>query len=291
MSPKTPTKATAKTPASTPAKSPAKTPSAIERWAPEAQKAPDGELRLSVPLHVLLGEAVDVARFFEKYFPSQEGTDGRTARPGLDTVADERRHLTASTGQDILSLCEAVQSSQTAYLLTLSPQGAAPMERGRFVVDEMSSTLEWLFDDGVEDTRDAQLASVVAEHETDPDSADALASELEDYAALAGAHRKAMDGLGGFDPALIDEAKTLAAELRARPATPIVLSDESRNAKSLRDRLATVMLGRMNVVRSAARFVYRQWPEIVREVTSAYERRRRAAARRAGAKKAPGNPE
>lgn len=277
-----------RTPAKAPVKAPARASSAAERWAAEAQTLPDGELRLSVPLHVLLGEAVDVARFFEKYFPSQDGKDGRPARPGLDTVVDERRKLTATTGQDILSLREAVQQGQTGYLFLLSPQGAAPMERGRFVVDEMTATLEWLFDDGVEDERDAQLASVGAAHEADPDSADALASELDDYATLADVYREEMDGLGGFDPAVIDEAKGLAGELRDRAATPVVLSEEARNAQAARNRLAMLLLGRITVVRSAARFVFRQWPEIVREVTSAYERRRRASTRLRAAKKGAG---
>ena len=59
-------------------------------------------------------------------------------------------------------------------------------------------------------------------------------------------------------------------------------------AKALRNRLATVLSNRMGVVRSAARFVFRNRPEIIREVTSAYERRRRAASRRAAAKKPKG---
>jgi hypothetical protein len=41
-----------------------------------------------------------------------------------------------------------------------------------------------------------------------------------------------------------------------------------------------MLMERMNTVRSAAQFVFRNHPSIVREVTSAYERRRRAAQRR-----------
>jgi hypothetical protein len=37
----------------------------------------------------------------------------------------------------------------------------------------------------------------------------------------------------------------------------------------------------MQQVRAAARFVFRQKPKLVREVTSAYERRKRRASRRA----------
>jgi hypothetical protein len=50
------------------------------------------------------------------------------------------------------------------------------------VLDEIASALEWLFDDGKTDERDAQLAAIVDAHDDDPDSEDALASELADYA-------------------------------------------------------------------------------------------------------------
>jgi hypothetical protein len=94
-----------------------------------------------------------------------------------------------------------------------------------------------------------------------------------------------MDGLGGFDAAHIDEARTVAAELRARPSAAATGSDASRAALALRNKLVVLLMGRMSAVRAAARFVFRGQPEIVREVTSDYERRRRAAGRRAKEKK------
>jgi hypothetical protein len=90
------------------------------------------------------------------------------------------------------------------------------------------------------------------------------------------------DGLGGFDVALLDEATVLAVKLRERSAArpgPQNVSAEQR-ALELRSRLASLLTQRMSVVRSAAHFVFRRQPNIVREVTSAYERRCRAAWRR-----------
>jgi hypothetical protein len=73
----------------------------------------------------------------------------------------------------------------------------------------------------------------------------------------------------------------VAAELRKRPTQVIALSAEARKALELRNKVTSVLLERMNLVRAAAKFVFRGNPEIVREATSAYGRRRRAAARRA----------
>lgn len=254
--------------------------SPIDKWKAEAEALPPAQVRINVPFHVLLGEAVDVARFYDKYRKANDGA----GQPGLESVADKKRHLTAATGKDILSLLEATQQAQTAYRLTLSPELRAPLERSAFVLGEMTAALEWLFDDGMEDERDVQLDAVKKAYEDTPDSHDALAAELADYAGLADAYRDELGGLGGFDAALIDEAKQLAATLRERPAVPAAPSAATADAKALRDRLAALLAQRMGIVRAAARFVFRNDAEIIREATSAYERRRKAAARRAAAK-------
>ncbi|MFO0592019.1 MAG: hypothetical protein U0441_31015 [Polyangiaceae bacterium] len=241
-----------------------------------------------MPFHVLNGEAIDVARFFDKYMKTVKPNGHEPGRPGLDSVFDPKRGLTAKTAEEIRSLREALHEANTAYVESATPtnpSGAAPVDRARFVVDEITAVLEWHFDDGVEDERDAQLAMLQKAHENTPDSTDALAAECEDYAALAQRYRKEIDGIGGFDAALIDEAKKLAAALRERPATPAAGSKASVNALALRNRVANLLHARMSTVRSAARFVFRGTPDIVREVTSAYQRRRRAAARRAPTKK------
>jgi hypothetical protein len=54
----------------------------------------------------------------------------------------------------------------------------------------------------------------------------------------------------------------------------------SQAAKLLRDRMANLLQDKISFVRSAARFVFRSDPDIIKEVTSSYERRKRAASRR-----------
>jgi hypothetical protein len=51
-------------------------------------------------------------------------------------------------------------------------------------------------------------------------AADSLAAELSDYAALARQEAEGLEGLGGFEMSLVDEAENLARQLRERPATP-----------------------------------------------------------------------
>ncbi|WP_437726007.1 hypothetical protein [Sorangium sp. So ce861] len=265
----------------------------IERWSDVVQQMNAAELPANtVPLHVLLGEAVDVAKFFEKYWKTQIDAQKRVTRLGLesavpkDSKKGDAARLGPKTAEEILSLQRATQEAQTRYLLTVE-KNKSPRERGKFLLGEIWATLSFYFDDGVEDERDEMLARIDAAHAGDPDTADALASALHDYATLGEKHRDALDGLGGFKAEYLDEARAVAAELRSLPAQAEAISRQAQEALLLRNKLAALLVERMGLVRSAARFVFRSQPEIVREVTSAYERRKRAAARRSKAQPGP----
>jgi len=234
-----------------------------------------------VPLHVLTGEAVDVARFFQRRWSAERDPSGKVVVPGLE-LCRGYGGITPELGQEILELQQELQAAQSAYILTVAPKAeAAPTERAHFVLSEISAVLEWFFEDGVEDEKDAQLDRL-NETYRDAASQDALAAALDDYVALASRCRAELDGLGDFDAALLDEAKVLAVQLRERSAQrigPQNISAEQR-ALDLRSRLASMLAQRMSAVRAAAQFIFRREPGIVREVTSAYQRRRRAERRR-----------
>ena len=160
-------------------------------------------------------------------------------------------------------------------------RGTDPVGRATYLASEIDAAIAFLFDDGIEDEKDGKLAAIRAAHADTGTSANALAAELADYVKLASEHRAALDGLGGFDAALIGEAKELVAQLREH--APIE-SAEADEALDERNRLITLLQRRVGLVRAAARFVFRRDPAIIREVTSAYERRRR---RKAPAKTQP----
>ena len=261
--------------------------SELARWVSRVQEVDMESLpTINLPLYVLFGEAVDVVRFFKTYWKTEVDDQGNVTRLGLESAVPKGKkkgagRLSAKTGREILSLQQAAQEGQTRYLLTVSPKSESPMERGQHLLGEISSALAWYFDDGIEDDKDGKLARLESAHADDAETQDALASALDDYAMLADQYRDALDGLGGFSAADIDEAQEVAAALRARPAQVVAVSEEARKALELRNKLAGLLLDRMNLVRAAARFVFRRRPEIVREATSAYERRKRAANRRA----------
>jgi len=77
---------------------------------------------------------------------------------------------------------------------------------------------------------------------------------------------------------MIAEGETLARQLRERPTTP-TSPENTRRALDIRNRVATLLVDKMALVRAAARFVFRNQPEISRLATSSFERRRRRAQR------------
>lgn len=249
----------------------------IEKWMSQALALREVVNQLPVPFHVLTGEAVDVARFFETHYAARRNAKGELERPGLELVA-RGELMYPQLGAEVLELQGALSDAQTAYLLTVQKESAAPVERADFVLSELTSALRFLFDDDVQDEGDAQLAALTERHAA-AFSHDARAAGLDDFAGLAQRHRTALDGLGGFDAAVVDEARELAKRLREQSANKRVgePANLQREALELRNRFASLLLTRMNKVRSAARFVFRSDPEIVRRVTSSYERKRRKA--------------
>lgn len=268
-------------------------PSALERWRGEAMGVPAGALRPRVPLHVLLDEAVLVARFFESYFATVRDEGGGVVRVGLDSVARGGRELTARAGEEVLSLREAIYEAQARYVGASGRRGGPPVVRARFVLREIRAALAFLLDDGKRDVRDVQLEQVEASGKGER-RASVLVMRLYQHARFAEMHRAELDGLGGFDVGLIDEAFALVATFQKLPAL-VPMEELSQGMVKLRNQLATLLARRMATIRAAARFVFRASPAIVREATSVYERRRGVAARRAkleakarGAESAPG---
>jgi hypothetical protein len=257
---------------------------AIKKWDTEASALLVVRTNFDQPMRVILGEAVDTARFIQTYWTPVLDVAGKVLRPGLSQAGAK---LSPTIGVEILELQDGLQTAQTDYLLTVAPAQPDVRARAEYVLGELTAALEWLFDDGVEDDRDRQLAALKAEYADNSTSTDSMAAELSDYAALARQEAKGLEGLGGIELSLIDEAEQLAKQLRERPTTPVP-AENTRRALEVRNRLATLLVERIATVRAAARFVFRNHPQIVREVGSSYVRRKRAAARRAAAKNGNG---
>lgn len=247
-------------------------------WTQQAETIEATDNPLSVPYHVALEEAAGAARFLETHWePTAE-------RPGMKATGGR---LALGVAGEIRALIGVIQQVQTELLLQVDPAVADHGERARFVVDELESAIDFTLDDGVDEPADQKLAQLNKFHSQDGQRSSALVQALLDYSALASELKdRIVEADKDFDPALIDEARKLAAAL-GKEQGKATGGEQSGATRVLRNRLLALLVSRVAQVRKAAGRVYRGHPEVLRKVTSAHERRRRAEARRAKTEPSP----
>jgi hypothetical protein len=242
--------------------------------ASEAAKLDLTAFTLNIPIHILLAESIHVARFVQHYWRTQiDPESGFLRRPGLDLL--HHNLLPESIAAEILALRDLVQAAHLAHVLAVTPPEHTTA-RADLVVDELCTALQWICDETTLGEPHAKLATITLRHLDDPDDDAALANELADYLGLARELQHELTQLGAFDPKLVDEAERLVLTLRARPAVRRRTTQANAFLQQ-RNRYAALLIQKLNRACAAARYVFRHHDEILDEVTSAYERRRRTA--------------
>lgn len=245
---------------------------ALAKWSARARGVE--EAKFGVPLYSLLGDASDVARLFEQHWRELPFKPNRML-PGFEAIAVTSL-LDANTGAEIRELQLAITAAQSDYLVLAQTEDSGPMDRAEFVLQEIRSTLAFLFDDGEHAHADEQLATMERAYPTSG-SQDAMALGLQGFADLAERHRDELSNIAGFNVAIIDEARTLAGSLRKRSAQLQARSNanEQRAALSLRNRLLTLLCERVQRVRRGAQYLFRGHPEVLRKFSNQHDRRQR----------------
>lgn len=262
--------------------------SARERWRTAALALGPDEVTFGPSVRVLLAEAPLAARFVARYWePAVDPLTKAVRTPGLKGSS---RHLSLAIVDEITTLCGLTEEAHGRWILTSGGAGDDPVARGRFVLGEMRATLQFVADEGGHGDLPAQIARVQETHAKDGDSREDLASSLHDWSVLAEAYAEVLDGIGGFERALIPEAQRLSAALRALPGAQQEASGDAREKIDLRNRYAALLQARVATVRGVARFVFRHHPKVAREAASAWERNRRAAALRKKKNEKPAEP-
>ena len=260
----------------------------IEHWNQAAWHAQEAKEILPLPFTVLAAEALDALRFAQRYWDPSEDRESAEQRRGLSSAVRDGR-FSATIRCDLSELYDALQQAQTRYHLLSKKSRVAPVERAHFAWDELKAALEWYFGDA-QPSDEGMVLKALAETHAGARSHDAVASALFDYAELAERNKGSLDGLGGFDVALIDQARELAQRLREQSAGPSCLSSSPRvrAALLLRNRLGSMVHDRILLIRAAARFVFRGQADILKQVSSAYSRKRRAENRKRRAQSSKG---
>jgi hypothetical protein len=217
---------------------------------------------------VLWDEAVDLAHLLRDTWDGFPGVDGKVVVPGFSGMLQN-----ASVAKDLLELVGAIQHADARYRLSAT-RGPAPIPEARHVLSELRAALAWVASDpGAEKVREVlpRLARIHGRAR----SLVVLAAALYDYAELAERQGGKLRAIASYDPGLVGEARALADALREHHAGATAYTDRKK-WREARDRLVLVLDDRVTEVRLAARYLFRHHPALLRQATSAYERKRKA---------------
>lgn len=218
---------------------------------------------LAVPIRILLEDAIHIAAFTADHWRTH--THPRTKvvlRRGLDLVSGPR--FPRSIANEIVLLHELLLDAHTSIL-----------DHALVVLDALSSALHWRCAETPIDDTHTTLAAITARHR-DASSIDALAAALADHLALATHLRTELTAIGAFDPQLLLDAEQLVHSLRSR-----TIRRRASHTFDQRNRWAAMLVMRINLVRAAARYVFRHDDDLLARIATPYARRVCAAQSRA----------
>lgn len=242
-----------------------------------AEQPADG--RLSMPLAVYLSEALRLATFVQKHNDALvDSNTKKVIHPGLQSVnTTQMECLPKNIADQIVTLHKAVSDAQLDLLKSAVKYSKIDVERAKYLLTEIQTVLWFYFEQSGHQDGLAILQELERSVNTDPNNQLELGEALLAYASLASDYAEQIDSLGGFDKTVIEEAQLLAAQVRNKVGTD---RDEKTALINQRNRLISLLVKKVEQVRTAARFVFRHHPVLLRETQSAYLRQVRVAQRK-----------
>ena len=245
----------------------------FNKWTEIAFNIPKKKLiRVTMPLDIFFLEAEGVTCLFKEYWDP----DPDNNMPGLSFVEIK---LGPETGDEIKSLVSFARDLHTkiVYQSSSVSQRKLYVERGRFLVRELSFACKYILDDDVTEAADYALPAAKARLSKNNTIA-TLIQALVDHYIIADKIKDRLEKLGGFDIGYIKEAEELSSKLSelGPPAIGRKTSDEVEH----RNRFCSLIAVRVKEIRQAAKYVFRNHPEVIRKFTSKYHRERRLKAKK-----------
>ena len=236
-------------------------------WIAAARALPERPYSWKGRLSSVLADGDEARRLVElRWLPERDGK-GRALVPGFSQAL-----VPATLADEIGTLLEAIRRAQMDARYE-PPKKVSPIARARKVCTELRMAIEQLVRCGAIPRAAVPPIGIGAR------TADALALTLDTYFDLARRHRASLAQLGSFDGTFIDEAATLAEQLRELPPRGRHLPPKVRAAVALRNRLVWLLEARVRLVHATARYIFRDHPALLSQARGADERSRRVRAR------------
>jgi hypothetical protein len=212
-----------------------------------------------------------VASTIDRHFEDEELQAG-IVRVGLHSAA-AGGGVSREVATEIRELSMAVGEVNNDYKKLLEKMSNANVQEGEELLSELRAVLSFLLESGENPTGAEQLQRLRDEYD-DVQSHDGMAIALQGYAGLAADYKEQIDRLGGITPDLIDRATQLSFDLRQRSGERMNgnFAQEQKDMMRLRNRMVSALYKRVHAARRTIRFVFRDYPDIVRKASSDYLR-------------------
>jgi len=244
----------------------------VDRWKGAALALPKETVITSgMPIRDRVFEGDGVGGFLRKYWTPPPGSD-------LPSMQVSQAEVVLSVADDIESLARAIRFMHNDDMFPSITLSDVPQleQRGIDLIRVLSNGCDLVLDDDIHEPADDAFAK--AKERASDDTRATRIEFLFTLAEVADEVKPRLAALKDFDVEWIGEARDVAQKLSSEG--PPVPGRQASPEIDLRNRLVTLLDQRVAKVRRAARSVYRDHPEIVRLVTSAYERQRRLESKR-----------
>ena len=230
---------------------------------------------VGTPVSIYTSESIGVAVRVEWH---QEPRD-----PIVQTFAAHKARMGGDVGPEIVYLVDQARLADSMVAQGRVSVSDTLVERARGMLTRLRSAVELVVDDEVRDDKHKLVEALRRAHDSVPANIPALASALAAYVDVCRVLCDELSDLDGFEPAMVDEAAEAADILSARTTRTKNLA--TRSARLRRNRLLDMIRRRIAKIRKVARFAFATYPDVVRELFSAYNRELRRAQRNRGAAK------
>jgi hypothetical protein len=245
----------------------ARIPEVREKVEGEIAKQPSKEVKIGMASAEYCREAVGVACVVEEHLEESEeypvSFGPHTARLGGDV------------GATIVYLVDELRKCDNMLSQNTSTDAEAFKARCFYCLVEIRTACEVVVDDGVEDDKDVLVRGLRKKHESHPRTQATIADALGSYVTAARGLAPELSTLVGFDMAVIEEAQSLVDTLMGKSSS----TPGQRKVRLRRNRIVFLLRKLVVRTRKLGRFVFRQHPEVIREMASAFHRNRRIAER------------
>jgi hypothetical protein len=224
--------------------------------------------KLSIPFNIFLKEAAELSGFAEKYWQ-------KTAeQPGLSSAAPV---LSEDIGAELAALIQEISNLHTSVtkMAESEPKETGLSLKARKWISEMHHMFRWKERFPSDTPISINVPKLLREYRKKTKAAPMLREWIDTYLQIVRTNRNELSTVPGLTDAFLAEGARLAEALGNVRRGRSRGSDEYRNLLARKQALLHILLERVARVRTAVRFVFRNYRSLQKLASSDFERKRR----------------